>query len=151
MTPVAVPDTSPPEPSHSDLAEMYLATDYVVDDLPASFTIKLGEANDQLNDFLDRGVISSWAFLTAWNPRSTPLNADENYARQHELLKFLRSNSYHFLHGRGVGTDPAWEPEESLFIIDIERSAAIEIGRQFDQNAILWGVNGREPELIWCF
>jgi hypothetical protein len=37
-----------------------------------------------------------------------------------------------------------------LFVVDVGRKDAISLGKDFDQNAILWGEIDGEAELIWC-
>lgn len=41
-----------------------------------------------------------------------------------------------------------WPPEKSLLILEIEREEAHELGRQFGQNAIVYGKSGGTPELL---
>ncbi len=50
--------------------------------------------------------------------------------------------------GHGVGQDPTWEPELSLFIIGISKDDVLEIGKKFEQNAIVYGKLNNSPELI---
>ena len=130
--------------------DAYYATSYVIDDGTVKFAIHLGGATEPLQEFLRDRRVAKWAFLTAWNPLSQPLSATENESRQIELIKMLDEQNYPYLRGFGVGDDPAWEPEQSLFILDISRDDAIGLARRFEQNAILWGEIGGEPELVWC-
>lgn len=132
----------------NDLDLLYRQARYVVDDDEVKFTIRLGIENAELHAFLLGRGISTWAFLTAYNPQSTPLSSEENAARQAELLRSLDAQGYAYLRGYGTGDD--WDPEASLFILDISRKTTIELGRQFGQHAILWGETGGEPELVWC-
>ncbi|CAN5398830.1 hypothetical protein BH10ACI2_BH10ACI2_17150 [soil metagenome] len=138
------------ERSWRELYEAYLETSYVVHDDGVDLTIRVHKKNIQLNDLLKQEGVSSWAFLTAYNPFSTPLTEPENLDRQAKLIQHLESRGLRYLRGFGKGDDPSWEPEPSLFILDIGRNDAIAIGRQFDQNAILWGEIEGFPELIWC-
>ncbi len=50
--------------------------------------------------------------------------------------------------GEGVGEDPEWKPERSVLILGIGRSKAEELGKLFDQNAIVVGMNGKNAELV---
>ncbi len=133
-----------------DLEKVYRETSYIVDDGGVKLTIRMGGPNLELAELMRERNADTWAFLTAHNPRSQPLTDPENVARQADLLTVLDRQGYSYLQGRGVGDDPAWEPEPSIFILEISREHAITLGRQFDQNAILWGQKGSEPELIWC-
>ena len=48
-----------------------------------------------------------------------------------------------------IGTDENWPPEESFWALDIPLEKAVELGRQFGQNAIVVWQNGGYPELWW--
>ncbi len=120
----------------------------MIDDGEAKFTIRLGADNAELREFLAGRGIATWSFLTAYNPQSQPLSDEENAARQAELVRSLNAQGYKYLKGYGTGED--WDPEASLFILDISRQASIDLGMQFGQHAILWGECGGEPELVWC-
>ncbi len=135
------------EQHRRELELVYRRTRYVVDDGDVQFTILIDSDNPGLSPLLaDRGI-ATWAFLTAYNPYSSPLSAVENVARQAALAGLLDREKYLYYYGLGVGDD--WE-EPSFFILDITRIAAINIGKQFEQNAILWGTAAEPPELIWC-
>ena len=133
--------------NQSELESFYLAASYVVDDGGVRFTIRFGDDNEELQHLLSSRGAGTWAFLTAYNPRSQPLPAEQNEARQLELTKLLDQQNYRYLRGRGEGDD--WQ-EPSLFILDIDRGSAVAIGKQFEQNAILWARRGNAPELVWC-
>ncbi len=128
----------------------YLQTDFVVKDGEVHITIRVGELNSALDELLmDRGA-KAWAFITAQNPGSVTLSARENDFRQSQLRQLLDDKGYKYLHGYGQGKDGNWPPEQSFLILNVERDAALKIGRIFDQNAIVAGRIGIEPQLIWC-
>lgn len=138
----------PLDPHSRDALEAaYRATNYVVDDRSVRFTIRLDEGNAGLREFLTAHGAHSWAFLTAYNPYSRTVPDDVNIVRQAELTEELEQEGYEYYRGRGVGDD--WE-EPSLFVVDINRSAAMAIAQEFEQNAILWGESDGKAELIWC-
>jgi hypothetical protein len=58
------------------------------------------------------------------------------------------TENYVTYEGHGVGEDPRWEPERSLFIIGISKDDASEIGKKFEQNAIVYGKIDFAPELL---
>ena len=132
----------------SDLDEMYRQARYVVDDGGVKFTIRLGQANDELNEFLDVCNADSWAFLTAYNPFSQRATDEQNEARQAELIGVIGEMGFDFL--RGYGTGEGWEPESSLLVLGITLETAISLAVQFEQHAILFGEAGGEAELVWC-
>jgi len=88
---------------------------------------------------------TTWAYITAYNPYSKSLSKDESFKR-HEQLK-QKVNGYTFFEGAGVGEDTNWEPETSLLVIGILKKESIEIGKYFEQNAILVGEIYGLPEL----
>ena len=133
--------------ARNQLEAVYRQTDYIVDDGDLQFTIRLDRSNPELDDTLRSLQLSSWAFLTACNPYSRALSDEQNESRQRQLAELLDEKGYRYFRARGVGD--GWQ-EPSLFISDITRDAAIDIGMTFEQNALLWGATGSEPELIWC-
>lgn len=127
---------------------MYWHARYVVDDGDVRFTIRLGQANDELNEFLDVCNADSWAFLTAYNPFSQQATDAQNEARQAELIGVIGEMGFDFL--RGYGTGEGWEPESSLLVLGIPRETALSLAIRFEQHAILFGEAGGKAELVWC-
>lgn len=109
---------------------------------------RIGLQNETLDGLLRQSKAATWAFVTAFNPRSEQLTEQENAERNAALQKILEENNFRFLAGRGEGA--GWQPEASFFILDIDRAAAIRLGKQFEQNAVVTGQIGKSPELVWC-
>lgn len=128
----------------NDLIEAYKNTKYKV--FEPSIIIEIGVLNQDVNDLLTQHKSMEWAFITAHNPYSRVLTNDENKVRHDELKELTKD--YITFEGHGIGEDPAWEPELSLFIIGITRDEASKIGKKFEQNAIVYGVINSNPELI---
>ncbi|CAN5274537.1 hypothetical protein BH20ACI2_BH20ACI2_01010 [soil metagenome] len=131
-----------------DLETLYRQAMYIVDDGEVNFTIRLGQENTGLSQYLAARKAHSWAFLTAYNPNSLPATPEQNAARQAELIRIVEHQGYGYLNGYGTGEN--WDPEASLFILDISRENALELGRNFGQSAFLWGETDRDPKLVWC-
>ncbi len=74
------------------------------------------------------------------------LSDDENEKRHSELVSAVAV--YRYYEGEGVGEDKTWKPEKSLLILSITKKDAIEIGKKFGQNAIVFGMIAAPPELI---
>jgi hypothetical protein len=128
----------------NDLIEVYKNTKYKV--FEPDLTIEIGVLNQDVDDLLKEHKLVEWAFITAYNPYSRVMTEDENKVRHDELKELAKD--YITLEGHGVGEDPAWEPELSLFIIGITRDEASKIGKKFEQNAIVYGVLNNLPELL---
>ncbi|MEJ7618214.1 MAG: DUF3293 domain-containing protein [Pyrinomonadaceae bacterium] len=133
----------------AELIDAYRRTTYIVEASHVSpIAIRIGErcgAVDQL--LIDRGA-SRWAFVTAYNPRSTRLSDGENQARHRKLVQRVGALSREMLPGRGVGDDASWAPEISLFIFEMEPGEARALGREFEQNAVVAGALGGCAELL---
>jgi hypothetical protein len=120
----------------SALLGAYQAADYVVlDDPPIVFQI--GVEHQGLSLLLLSFGAESASFLTAWNPRSGPLSADENLDRQMRLLDLIESERLNYFVGRGESSDGNWA-EDSYLIFDLDPKTAMEWARAFEQNAWVW-------------
>jgi hypothetical protein len=126
------------------LIEAYKNTKYKI--FEPSIIIEIGKLNEDLDKLLLKYNTNEWAFITAYNPYSRVLSNKENTDRHNEL-KELATN-YVTFEGHGVGEDSSWEPELSLLIIGISKNEAINMGKKFEQNAIVYGILNNLPELL---
>ena len=134
----------------TDLAEMYRLAVYVVEDGDVRFVIRLGRENRELDDHLAEHALDCWAFLTAYNPHSTPTPENVNLEAQASLAKRLTNAGLGYLRGYGTSESGDWPPEASFFVEDISLDDAVGLGREYCQSAILWGRRGGAAELVWC-
>jgi hypothetical protein len=128
----------------NSIIEAYKNTKYIV--FEPDITIEIGILNQDVDELLFKHNSNEWAFVTAYNPYSRVLSNDENRVRHDELKELTKD--YIAFEGHGVGEDPTWEPERSLFIIGISKDEASEIGKKFEQNAIVYGKIDFAPELL---
>jgi hypothetical protein len=126
------------------LISAYLRTRYEV--WAPRFTIRIGEWHPALDAWLGG---QCWAFITAWNPGSQPLPAEENRRRQSELEDALSKGGWRYFPGAGVPEKDDWQPEESLLVTGISLEDALEVGRRFSQHAILWGMPGQLAQIFF--
>lgn len=129
------------------LRDAYLETLYEVKYL--DLQLRIGEENWHLEEFLIDNNVFSWAFISAWNPFSQPLSPSENENRHSKLVDFAKKKHWVFAEGFGVPQNEDWQAEKSLLLLDISRIEAINLGKRFDQNAIVIGRLGKAPELIF--
>src|SRR2546425_3788854 len=87
------------------LLEAYLNTTFVAFAPETEIRIRVGERNQSLEDLLSLHGVSTWAFVTAFNPASVSLDSGENELRQDRLEIELRDRGYVLL--RGVGKPDA--------------------------------------------
>lgn len=133
-----------------ELETSYLNANYVVMGPRNRIVVRIGAPNAELDELLRDHEAKSWAFVSAYNPYSRPLSNEENSSR-HEALKIrLDRNNMRYFAGYGESPTGDWKPETSLLILNIDRDAAISLGIELEQNAIVAGETGGEPDLVWC-
>lgn len=128
----------------NSLIEAYQNTKYKL--FEPALTIEIGKLNHEIDVLLQNNNTNEWAFITAFNPYSKVVSDEENKFRHDELKELTKS--YMTFEGHGVGEDPSWEPELSLFIIGISENDAVKIGNKFEQNAIVYGHINQAPQLL---
>ena len=129
------------------LRDAYLATIYEVKHL--DLQLRIGLENWHLEEFLIDNNVFSWAFISAWNPFSQPLSSSENEKRHKKLIDFVKKKQWVFAEGFGVPQNKDWKAEKSLLILDISKIDAIDLGKNFNQNAIVIGRIAKPPELVF--
>lgn len=134
--------------TNDELFDSYRRTTYSAETPRGPIHLRVGEPNEDLVQLLKRYDANSWAYITAFNPGSQPLAHEENLRRQKELIDSLRRERLMFFPGAGVGDDSQWPPEESVLVLSISRPRAIQLAREFGQNAILFGGADAVPELL---
>src|SRR3546814_3969867 len=71
-----------------------------------------------MDELLSRLSATSGIFITAWNPRSEIRPEDENREAAQRLQSAIGRRGLSALPHCGFGADPAWQPEEGLFVLD---------------------------------
>lgn len=127
-----------------NIIDAYKNTKYIV--FEHDLIIKIGKLNQCIDKLILQYNSNEWAFITAFNPYSNVLTEKENQLRHHKLKELTKN--YVTFEGHGVGEDPTWDPELSLLIIGISKDEALIIGKQFEQNAIVYGKINETPQLL---
>jgi hypothetical protein len=128
------------------LLKAYKQTTYAVPSL--KINIRIGEKCPLLDQLLQKLERRSWCFVTAWNPQSKLFSDEENKTRNHKLKEGLIQSGYIYYDGLGIGDDGQWPPEESILVIGINRLEALEIAKEWEQNAIVFGEIDEKASLI---
>jgi hypothetical protein len=128
----------------NNLINAYLETDYFINLFKNP--LKIGIKNIELEYFLKLHNIKSASYITAYNPFSIKLNNIENEKRNEELCKLCKD--YKFIEGIGKHPSNEWEGEPSFLFIGMNLEKAKEIGKKYEQNAILWINADAIPQLI---
>ena len=131
----------------AELVSAYLDTDFRVLE-PREFTLRIGVVSEELKAvYTDLGV-SSAAYLTAWNPLSQDTGLEDNDSAQSALIRKLALRGYVTWSGLGIDPSGDWPGEESVFVPGIDLKAAKSLGREFQQNAIVWVGLDAVPQLV---
>jgi len=134
-------------PLPDTLLKAYRETQYHVYTDP-SFILQPGVYCTELAQLHNQFRVSSSAVITAWNPYSEKLYEKINSLRQKELCKAVSSMDLRSLRALGQHPSGNWPGEDSLFILGIEFSAASALGKQFDQNAIVYSRVDAVPKIV---
>jgi len=133
-----------------DLLEAYRRTTFLADTPRARLALRVGQRSAQLDDLLATHDVTSWAYVTAFNPGSQLLPVEENLPRHRELERLVASLGYESYPGEGVGDDGQWPPEASFLVLGIARNDAARLGQRFGQIAVVYGELGQTAELVVC-
>lgn len=95
------------------------------------------------------GVKTHWAILTPCNPGSQRLDEAANARRLQQCEAALERRGLR--HRPAHNHDPRgqWPDEPGFLLCDPPASVAEQLGREFGQNAILAGMLGEAPRLVW--
>jgi len=91
----------------------------------------------------DRAIV-----LTASNPASQALPADDNRRRHAALLAELAQHPYPTLPARNEAPDGSWPVEESVLVLDAAQALGIELAQRFGQNAFVTIAHDATPRLV---
>lgn len=97
--------------------------------------------------FIPEGKPSEFWVITAWNPDGKDSPVAENKSRDHELRQTLEARGLR--HFRVIGTSADEEHGEPGWGIVTDEGSAIELGREFFQEAI-FHIQGDTVHLISC-
>ena len=125
----------------------YRETEYRVLAEPP-FVLTVGMANLELIRLYQAHKVACAAFVTAFNPFSQELTADENHRRQAELAKELTRLGLEFVEGVGQHPGGNWPGEASFLVFGLALEAAKSLGQSLEQNAIIWCGADCVPDLI---
>ena len=125
----------------------YQQTEYrVLGSIPT--TLHVGVRNAQLAMLHQLHQTDCSAFVTACNPLGKRVDAATNAQRQEALAAEISRQGRVAIAGIGQHPTGDWPPEPSYLVLRLTLTAAQQLGRQFEQNAILWASADAVPELI---
>lgn len=129
------------------LIQRYEETLYRVRDGGAEFTLELGRPCEPLARLYRERRKATAAFISAFNPYSQATDPALNAAANERLRADLESAGCEVLEALGSNPEGTWE-EASFLALGLGREAAMALGRQYRQNAIVFAEADAVPELL---
>lgn len=103
--------------------------------------LQVNQASHQLVKLMDEWEVSTAAFLTAFNPYSQTLDAQENEARQKKMWADAQPMCPKIFPGLGRDQRNQWPHELSMLALGIHLEDAQTLADRYEQNAFLWVSN----------
>lgn len=131
----------------AELQQAFSETNYIVHHEPP-FTMNIGQPCPALKALMKGHNALCAAFITAWNPFSQQLSAQQNEVRQQALKAELKRRGLKFIEGIGQHPSNNWPGEASLLVLDLAREAAKTLASQHEQDAFVWASDDGVAELV---
>jgi hypothetical protein len=126
----------------------YQATYYRFGCGQGEIVLKIGQHSSQLETLFDHYLVNCGTFITAFNPRGTIQSDQANEWAHIELLQHLEVLNLQCIEGTGSDAHSEWPAEQSYFALGVELEPAKQIGRHFNQDAIVWVGADVVPQLV---
>lgn len=133
-----------------DDEQAYRGTTFEAETPVGRVEIRVGGEDERIDRLLEFCSAESWAFLTAWNPEGTFTNETENRRRQEELESEFDERDCRTFPGEAVPDPAEWAPEQALLVVGLSRDEVLQVGREYGQDAVVWGRRGEPAGLIDC-
>ncbi len=130
------------------LVEAYRATDYRVGGVASGFVLHIDEPSEPLRSMFKSRVVTSAAYVSAFNPHGESTAESVNLAAHQRLLARVRAMGLEAIEGEGAAPSGPWPPERSFLVLGITLSDALRLGFEFGQNAVVWAGDAGVPRLI---
>ncbi len=129
------------------LIKAYKRTDYSVILDNKHYILNIDEPNPDWISLLKEIDQSFYFYITAWNPHSNLVSHEENRRANLELKSKLESLRLLIFDGVGKSQDSDWY-EDSFCALGGNKDLAIQLGRDYRQNAIVYGSLTENPTLF---
>ncbi|WP_342804633.1 DUF3293 domain-containing protein [Alteromonas sp. M12] len=135
----------------NDLLTAYKNAEYVVfaDGLADNqFVMLVDKYCDALQRLMYQKDCKQAAFITAYNPRSHLLPESQNRNAHTHLKNQIQQLGFKFINGQGQDPKGHWPAEKSLLVLNIDKHQAMNIAKQWGQNALIWIEDDAIPNLL---
>jgi hypothetical protein len=112
------------------------------------FTLQVDMPSDELTQLYRSSRADCATFVTACNPLGVDVGHEAN-AKLHNILReTLSHRSLKYVSGVGKHPSGNWPEESSYLVLGLSLESAKTLGRQLEQNAIIWIGSDRVPQLV---
>ena len=125
----------------------YKETDFIVYSEQV-LILHIDEYNAELNKLYKAYSINTCAFIKAYNPYSQVLKESVNIARNRDLVAELNDKALRYLSAEGIHHSGDWPVEASYLVLGLSLEASCELGKKYEQNAIVWCDSDCLPKLV---
>ena len=132
---------------YREFSDTYSRAEYVVWSSPPAI-FKIDERCAELDQLLDSCHVSFACFITACNPGGLYKSDSDNSLAMNQLQAAIDDLRLPYFKGFGRDPEGTWK-EDSYLIMGIELDQACELGRLFQQNAIVMLARNMVPKLVW--
>jgi len=122
----------------AELEKAYREALYVIHWEDDNIVLRVGHANPELATLMKIRGVTSAAFLTAFNPYSVLLTAEENLHNQYSLISDIHSLGLIGIVGEGSDSSNLWPSEPSILVLGISLHNAELLADRYGQNGFLW-------------
>ena len=133
------------------LIAAYRSANYRVESSCETFVLRIDQYSEPLARLFAASGRHCAAFVTAFNPLGTLQTFEANQAASARLagrLGQLARGEGRVFAGAGSDLSGTWPEEKSFLVLGLDLDAARALGREFNQNAIVWAGNDAIPRLV---
>jgi hypothetical protein len=141
-----------PQPPISDgIISAYLSASYRVQSSGETFILHIDQYSEPLSRLLVASGHHCAAFITACNPWGKLQSPEANSVANSRLADQLwqrPGGEARTIEGAGYDPRGTWPEEKSFLVLGLDLEASRALGREFNQNAIVWTGADAIPRLI---
>ncbi len=125
-------------------------TDYVVP-LPSGDTavVNVGAMHADIDAWVTDYGLSSWCFVTAWNPSATERDRRENARANVALFMDLQGDGHPAVGATARPRSGEWPVEPGFVVLGVSRDQALDYAKRYGQLAVVFADVGGEAHLLW--
>ena len=112
------------------------------------FILRIAKYCFALSNLYKAHKIETCLFITAHNPYGQELNESVNLKRNIDLATELENKALKYCPAEGRHPKGDWPSELSYLVLGLSFEEACELGKKYEQNAIVWCDSDCVPQLV---